>query len=80
MLRTLNGDPILDAGAAPSWSNSGAGPTTVAADGHVSQSGHEVGAIGLFAIDADANLARAENSGVVPDKPARPISISPATA
>ncbi len=72
-LRTLNGDPILDAGGAPILVDSDAGPLTVSADGMISQSGHEVGAIGLFAIDADANLTRAENSGVVPDKPARPI-------
>ncbi len=72
-LRTLNGDPILDAGGAPILVDSDAGPLTVSADGMISQSGHQVGAIGLFAIDADANLTRAENSGVVPDKPARPI-------
>lgn len=73
MLRTLNGDPILDAGGAPILVDSAAGPLTVSADGMISQGGRQVGAIGLFAIDADANLKRARNSGVVPDKPARPI-------
>jgi flagellar basal-body rod protein FlgF len=72
-LRTLNGDLILDAGGAPILVDSDAGPLTVAADGMISQNGRQIGAIGLFAIDADANLTRTENSGVVPDKPARPI-------
>ncbi len=73
MLRTLNGDPYLDAGGAPTMVDSAAGPVNVAADGMITQNGQQVGAIGLFAIDADANLKRAENSAVVPDKPARPI-------
>jgi flagellar basal-body rod protein FlgF len=72
-LRTLNGDPILDAGGAPILIDSAAGPLTVSADGMISQNGRQVGAIGLFAIDADAYLTRAENSGVVPDRPARPV-------
>ena len=72
-LRTLNGDPVLDAGGSPILVDSAAGPLTVSADGMISQTGRQVGAIGLFAIDADANLKRAENSGVVPDRSARPI-------
>ncbi len=39
----------------------------------ISQNGRQVGAIGLFAIDPNARLRRAENSGVVPDKPPTPI-------
>jgi flagellar basal-body rod protein FlgF len=39
----------------------------------ISQNGRQVGAIGLFSIDPTASLTRAENSGVVPDKPATPI-------
>ncbi len=73
MLRSLNGDPLLDAGGAPIMVDSAAGPVNVAADGMITQNGQQVGAIGLFAIDPDANLTRTENSGVVPDKPARPI-------
>jgi flagellar basal-body rod protein FlgF len=73
MLRTLNGDPILDVGGAPILVDTAAGPLTVSADGMISQSGRQVGAIGLFSIAADANLKRARNSGVVPDKPAQPI-------
>jgi len=72
-LRTLNGDAILDAGGAPIILDGSAGALTVSSDGMISQSGRQVGAIGLFAIDPGAKLIRAENSGVVPDKPAIPI-------
>ena len=72
-LRTLNGDPILDAGGAPILIDGAGGPLTVSADGMITQNGRQVGAIGLFAIDPGASLIRAENSGVVPDKPATPI-------
>ena len=46
---------------------------TVSNDGMINQSGRQVGAIGLFEIDAAAALTRSENSSVVPDRPARPI-------
>jgi flagellar basal-body rod protein FlgF len=72
-LRTLNGDPILDAGGAPLLVDPAGGALVVSTDGMISQNGRQVGAIGLFAIDANANLRRTENSGVVPDKPAKPI-------
>ena len=72
-LRTLNGDPILDAGGAPILVDAGGGPVSVSADGMITQNGRQVGAIGLFAIDPTATLKRAENSSVVPDKPATPI-------
>ncbi len=72
-LRTLNGDPILDAGGAPILVDAGAGPLTVSADGMITQNGRQVGAIGLFGIDPNASLRRAENSSVVPDRPATPI-------
>ena len=72
-MRTLNGDPILDAGGAPILVDTAGGPLVVSTDGMISQNGRQVGAIGLFAIDANANLRRAENSGVVPDKPAKAI-------
>jgi flagellar basal-body rod protein FlgF len=72
-LRTLTGDPILDAGGAPILIDSAAGPLNVSADGMITQNGRQVGAIGLFAIDPNASLKRAENTSVVPDKPATPI-------
>jgi flagellar basal-body rod protein FlgF len=72
-LRTLNGDTILDAGGAPIVVDGAGGPLTVSADGMITQNGRQVGAIGLFMIDSGASLARTENSGVVPDKPASPV-------
>jgi flagellar basal-body rod protein FlgF len=72
-LRTLAGDPMLDAGGAPLLVDSGAGPVTVSSDGMITQNGRQVGAIGLFAIDPDASLTRSESSSVVADKPAKPI-------
>jgi flagellar basal-body rod protein FlgF len=72
-LRTLTGDPFLDAGGAPILVDGSAGPLTVSMDGMISQNGRQVGAIGLFAIDPGATLSRAESSGVVPSKPATPI-------
>jgi flagellar basal-body rod protein FlgF len=72
-LRTLTGDPILDAGGSPILVDSAAGPLSVSADGMITQNGRQVGALGLFAIAPDATLKRAENSSVVPDKPATPI-------
>jgi flagellar basal-body rod protein FlgF len=72
-LRTLNGDPILDAGGAPIIVDGAAGTVTVSADGMITQNGRQIGAIGVFAIDPDATLKRTENSGVVPDKAATPI-------
>jgi flagellar basal-body rod protein FlgF len=72
-LRTLNGDPILDAGGAPIIVDGAAGTVTVSADGMITQNGRQIGAIGVFAIDPGATLKRTENSGVVPDKAATPI-------
>jgi len=72
-LRTLNGDAILDAGGAPIILEGASGAITVSSDGMITQNGRQVGAIGLFVIDPGASLTRAENSSVVPDKPATPI-------
>ena len=72
-LQTLNGNAVLDAGGAPIALDPSAGAPVISADGMINQNGRQVGAIGLFAIDSDAKLTRAENSGVIPDKPATPI-------
>ena len=72
-LQSLNGYPILDAGGSKILLDSADGPPAIAADGMVTQNGRQVGAIGLFAIPADAVLTRADNSAVVPDKPAVPV-------
>ena len=71
-LETLIGNPVLDAGGSPIVLNPADGAPTIGGDGMISQNGREVGAIGLYEIDPGANLTRAENSGVVPDKPATP--------
>jgi len=72
-LQTLNGDAVLDAGGAPIMLDPSGGPPIVSSDGMITQNSAQVGAIGLFAIDDDANLTRAENSSVIPDKPATPV-------
>jgi flagellar basal-body rod protein FlgF len=72
-LQTLNGFAVLDAGSSPMRLDPNAGPPSIARDGTLSQNNRQIGAIGLFKIDDRANLARAENSGVVPDRPATPI-------
>jgi flagellar basal-body rod protein FlgF len=72
-LQTLNGHPVLDAGGAPMLLDPNAGPPRIARDGTVTQANRQLGAIGLFSIDSAANLARFENSGVIPDRPATPV-------
>ncbi|MBV8472381.1 MAG: flagellar basal-body rod protein FlgF [Hyphomicrobiales bacterium] len=72
-LETLTGNAVLDAGGAPIMLDPNAGAPVISGDGMISQNGRQVGAIGLYAIDDNANLTRTENSGVVPDKPATPI-------
>jgi flagellar basal-body rod protein FlgF len=72
-LQTLNGYPILDTGGTAMLLDPNAGPPGIARNGTVTQRGRQVGAIGLFTIDARANLRRFENSGVIPDQPATPV-------
>lgn len=72
-LETLNGNAVLDAGGAPIVLDAAGGTPTIGGDGMITQDGRQLGAIGLFEIDPQANLARAENSGVIPDKPATAI-------
>ena len=72
-LQTLTGNAVLDAGGAPIALDPAAGAPVISADGMINQNGRQVGALGLFAIEPDAKLRRAENSGVIPDKPATPI-------
>lgn len=71
-LQTLNGYAIMDAGNAPLRVDPNAGPPQIARDGTITQNNRQAGAIGLFKIDPQANLKRAENSGVIPDRPATP--------
>ena len=39
----------------------------------ITQGGHQVGAIGLFSLDANAALSRRDNSGVVTNGTATPV-------
>ena len=72
-LVSLTGNPMLDVGGAPLQVNPAGGTLTIARDGMISQGGIQVGALGLFEMPAGADLSRAGNSGVVPDKPAVPL-------
>lgn len=71
-LRTLNGYPVLDVGGAPIQINPNGGAPTISNDGTMTQGQARVGVLGLFTIPPQANLARFENSGVVPDMAAEP--------
>ena len=72
-VRTVAGYPVLDAGNTALILDPAGGAPEIAHDGMITQGGRQVGAIGLFAIDADAVLSRDGNSSVIPDKPASPI-------
>jgi len=72
-LTTLNGYAILDVGRAPIILDPDAGTPNIARDGMITQGGRQIGAIGLFQIDAETKLARFENSGVVPEGPATEV-------
>ncbi len=72
-LQTLEGYPVLDAGNSPMLLDANGGSPTISQDGMITQSGRQIGAIGLFDIDATAKLTRYENSGVIPDKPATAV-------
>lgn len=72
-LVTLNGHPVLDVGGAPILLDPDGGPPQIARDGMITQDGAQMGAIGLFAIDARAQLTRYANSGVIPDRAPEPV-------
>ena len=72
-LQTLNGYPVLDAGGAAMLLEANSGAPQIAADGMITQSGHQVGAIGLFSIPDTAKLTRYDNSAVRPDVAAQPV-------
>jgi flagellar basal-body rod protein FlgF len=73
-LETLEGHAVLDAGGAPIQVNAALGPIEIARNGSVSIAGERVAQIGLFTLPADARLARAQNSGLVPDRPAEAVA------
>ena len=65
-LQTLNGNSILDAGGAPITLDPNGGAPQIAHDGTITQTGRSFGASGLYRIDENAKLMRADNSGVIP--------------
>lgn len=72
-LQTLTGRAVLDVGGAPIQLDPNGGPVHIARDGMILQNGQQIGALGLFTMAEGTRLSRAENSGVLPDKPATPL-------
>ncbi|MBC8130937.1 MAG: flagellar basal-body rod protein FlgF [Rhizobiaceae bacterium] len=72
-LLSMTGKPVLDVGGAPLQVNPAGGALEIARDGMISQGGVQVGGVGLFRMPEGANLSRAGNSGVVPDRAAEPV-------
>ena len=68
-LLTVNNYPILDAGGASMLLDPSAGAPAISQDGMISQDGRSIGAVGLYAIDANAKLSRYDNSAVLSDLP-----------
>lgn len=73
-LQTIEGFPVLDEGGGALQLDPNGGAPQISRDGAIFQNGQRVGAIGLFAIDAAATLARRGNSGVLPNRPAEPVA------
>ena len=71
-ITTLSGKPILDVSGSPLQVDPNAGPPMIGKDGTITQNGRQIGAIGLFRIDEDAVLTRAEGSAVRPNKEPQP--------
>lgn len=72
-LLSVNNYPILDAGGAAILLDPSAGAPTISQDGMISQSGRQLGAVGLFSLDSSANLSRYDNSAVLSDQPGTPV-------
>jgi flagellar basal-body rod protein FlgF len=72
-LQSVGGFPILDAGNSPVVLDPTAGPPMISRDGMINQNGRQIGALGLFMIDTDAQLTRGPGASVLPDKPATAV-------
>lgn len=72
-LQTLDGYPVLDAGNSAMLLDANGGTPTISQDGMITQSGRQVGAVGLFALDPKAKLTRHDNSGVMSDMAGIPV-------
>ncbi len=75
-VRSIAGYPVLDAGGAPLAIDASAGEVSIAADGAISQRGKTVGILGLFSLEPDARLSRHDNSSVLSDREATPVTPS----
>jgi len=73
ILRSIEGNPVLDSGNAPIILDPLGGPPEISKDGTIYQEGRQVGVLGLFSIPEDAKLSRTGNSGVIPDAIAEPV-------
>jgi flagellar basal-body rod protein FlgF len=71
-LRSVRGYAVQDAGNAPITVDPSAGPISISQDGMLTQSGKQIGAIGLFRLPPDAQLTRYDNSAVQSSKPGEP--------
>ncbi|MCO4315645.1 flagellar basal-body rod protein FlgF [Phyllobacterium sp. 21LDTY02-6] len=76
-LLSVKGYPILDAGGQPLIIDPNGGPPQISADGAVYQNGRQLGAIGLYSIDAKAKLDYFDNSAVIPSVAAQPVLDNP---
>lgn len=72
-LISMTGAPVLDAANAPIQLDPSAGAPSIGRDGMITQNGRQIGVVGLFQLDPDANLIRAGTSGFTSDKAAQPI-------
>lgn len=73
-LMSVKGYQIEDEAGQPLAIDPRGGSPVIAADGTVVQDGNPLGRIGLFRIDPAARLERFDNSGVIPDRPATPVT------
>jgi flagellar basal-body rod protein FlgF len=72
-LKSVNNYPIVDAGGAGILLDPSGGPPVISQDGMILQNGRQVGAVGLFSIDASARLSRYDNSSAMSSLPGTPV-------
>ncbi|TDX65886.1 flagellar basal-body rod protein FlgF [Methylosinus sp. sav-2] len=72
-LQTVSGFPFLDAGNSAVVLDPNGGPPMISRDGMITQSGRQVGAVGLFTLDESADLTRGPNASLIPSKPATAV-------
>lgn len=73
-LQTLTGYSVLDEGGAAITLDPRGGPPEIGRNGTIRQGGRQTAKLGLFSVDPDAKLTRFDTSGVIPDRPAEPVT------